>query len=297
LVQRGPVTLYDNMTIGKRAFIADHLASGRVTLVEADALDLDALKLAMAGHDIVFHLAGVSFPPDAEVAPAITYDINTVGAVRLLSAIRRKRTDGSLDPTVIVVGSAMQYGAHDVSEMPLDEATEQRPATTYAASKAAQEVAALQLARASGMRVICTRSFNHSGAGHAAHYLVPSLVQRARAIARGEERQLVLGNDVIRDYLHVSDVVSAYLLLAERGVPGEVYNVASGRGVTARQLAERALLDVGVTAEISTEPTLVRASDIPILVGSPDKLTRDTGWVPVKTHTDIIADLLNASTD
>jgi GDP-4-dehydro-6-deoxy-D-mannose reductase len=270
-----------------------------VRWVSADMREAEDVKLALdqANPDVVFHLAGVSFPPDAERSPTITYDINALAVVRLLSVIRRKRAAGTLDPVVIVVGSAMQYGAHDVSEMPLDESAEQRPVTTYAASKAAQEVAALQFFRASGMRVICTRSFNHSGVGHGARYLVPSLVQRARAIARGDERQLVLGNDVVRDYLHVSDVVSAYLLLAERGVPGEVYNVASGRGVTVRQLAERALLDVGVTAEISTEPTLVRASDIPILVGSPDKLTRDTGWVPVKTHTDIIADLLNASTD
>ncbi|HET9988392.1 MAG TPA: NAD-dependent epimerase/dehydratase family protein, partial [Kofleriaceae bacterium] len=57
LVDRGPVTVYDNMTVGKRAFIAEPLASGRVTLIEADALDLAKLTEAMKGHDVVFHLA------------------------------------------------------------------------------------------------------------------------------------------------------------------------------------------------------------------------------------------------
>jgi GDP-4-dehydro-6-deoxy-D-mannose reductase len=178
--------------------------------------------------------------------------------------------------------------------MPLPESAEQRPVTVYAASKAAQEVAALQFFRASGLRVICTRSFNHSGIGHGDQYLLPSLVARAERIRRGEDQRLALGNDVVRDYLHVSDVVSAYLLLAERGRPGEVYNVASGRGLSARQLADDVLLRVGATADISTEPALVRASDVPIAVGSPDKLARHTGWTPRKAHTDIIDDLLRS---
>jgi GDP-4-dehydro-6-deoxy-D-mannose reductase len=95
----------------------------------------------------------------------------------------------------------------------------------------------------------------------------------------------------------VTDVVAAYLALVERGVPGETYNVASGAGISVRRLAEDILLRAGVTADISTDASLVRATDIPVLVGSPEKLMRDTGWVPRKTHGDIIDDLLHAATD
>src|SRR6185369_3656203 len=133
----------------------------------------------------------------------------------------------------------------------------------YAATKTAQEIAALQAFRRSGLRAICTRSFNHSGPGHERRYLLPSLVNRVQQIRGGSEPRLTLGNDVVRDYLHVSDVVTAYLLLAERGRAGEVYNVSSGRGVSVRQLANDILLRAGTTAEISTEPALVRTSDIP----------------------------------
>jgi GDP-4-dehydro-6-deoxy-D-mannose reductase len=108
---------------------------------------------------------------------------------------------------------------------------------------------------------------------------------------------LALGNDVVRDYLHVSDVVRAYLLLSERGVPGEVYNVSSGRGVSVRELAQDVLLRVGAPVDISTDAALVRPSDIPINVGSPAKLKHDTGWTSLKTHADIIDDLLNAAKD
>ena len=118
-----------------------------------------------------------------------------------------------------------------------------------------------------------------------------------RKAQRGDERALRLGNDVGRDYLHVEDVVSAYLSLAERGRVGEVYNVASGVGIRTAELGRDVLLRAGVAAEISFEPALVRASDIPTLIGSPAKLALDTGWAPTKTHSDIIDDLLNAEAD
>ncbi len=245
--------------------------------------------------DAVFHLAGISFPPDADADPAATRDVNVVGAARLLEVIAGQ----GLDPAIVIVGSGMQYGAHDPAEMPLDESAELRPMGMYAISKAEQEALAIERAGKHRLRVICTRSFNHSGVGHAPHFLLPSLVSRIRAIRDGAEPALSLGNDTVRDYLHVADVVTAYLSLAECGRAGEVYNVASGKGVSVRQLANDVLLRVGATAEISTEPALVRASDIPVLIGSPAKLIRDTGWAPTRTHADIIDDLLrsNAATD
>jgi GDP-4-dehydro-6-deoxy-D-mannose reductase len=237
--------------------------------------------------ELVFHLAAVSFPPDADRSPTMTFDVNVLGTVRLLSAIVRRRAAGALDPVVLIIGSAAQYGRHDPAAMPLDESAEQRPVNTYAASKAAQETVALQVQRATGLRVICTRSFNHSGVGQAPEYLLPSLVARAARIARGQDSVLTLGNDVIRDYLHVSDVVRAYLLLGSHGTPGAVYNVASGEPVSVRQLAADVLLRANVNAEISTDPALARSTDIPVLVGSPRRLMGDTGWAPLKTYGDI----------
>lgn len=257
--------------------------------------DVDRL-LDSTAPDAIVHLAGVAFPPDADRDPAATYDINALGAVRLLSALAVRRQTGTLDPVTVVVGTGLQYGAHRPDEMPLREAADQCPLTPYAASKLAQEVAALQIARSSGLRVVCTRSFNHSGLGHGSQYLLPSLVTRALALRDTGARCLVLGNDVVRDYLHVRDVAAAYLALAERGHAGEAYNVSSGVGVSVRQLAADVLLRAGVDADITTEPSLMRAVDIPILVGSPGKLVHDTGWRPALTHADIIDDLLHAAT-
>jgi len=247
--------------------------------------------------DVIVHLAGISYLPSAADAPPDAWAVNVVGAVTLLSELARRRRVGSLDPRVLVVGSAQQYGRHDMGELPLHESAEQRPLTVYAASKAAQEVAALQAFRADGVQVIATRSFNHSGVGHDQHFLLPALVRRVLAARGGEPRAIQIGNgEAIRDYLHVGDVVDAYLSLLDRGTPGEAYNVCSGEGVRVRDLTARVLERAGVSAEIASDPSLQRAADVPALVGSSEKLTRATGWRPRRTRDDIIDDLLHAAT-
>jgi len=246
---------------------------------------------------LIFHLAGVSFIPEARETPDTTYEVNVLGAVRLLAASSALKAKGKLDPTVVIVGSGTQYGRHAEGEMPLTEASEQRPQDVYAASKSAQEIASLQMCRAEGVRVICTRSFNHSGPGHAEHFLLPALVRRVLALRDSPKPTLRMGNQTsVRDYLHVADVIEAYLLLADRGAPGEVYNVCSGDGVSAGQLAREVLLRVGLNAEITTDPALARGDDVPVLVGSPAKLERTTGWRPTRSRSDIIDDLIHAAT-
>jgi GDP-4-dehydro-6-deoxy-D-mannose reductase len=249
---------------------------------------------AAAKPDLVVHLAGISFVPDAEGAPIRAYEVNVVGAVRLLSAAAAARAATGIDPLMLVIGSGTQYGDHPASEMPLTETAEQRPLSAYAATKAGQEVAALQLARTTGLRVICTRSFSHSGVGHDRVFLLPSLVGRIREIAT-TPGQIRIGNDVVRDYLHVTDAVSAYIALADHGVPGEAYNVCSGVGISVSELAARALQRAGISAEIVSEPGLRRRADMPVLVGSPAKLIAATGWSPTKSCDDIFDDLLAAS--
>ncbi|HEX8724919.1 MAG TPA: GDP-mannose 4,6-dehydratase [Gemmatimonadaceae bacterium] len=247
--------------------------------------------------DAIVHLAGISYLPSADDAPADAWAVNVIGAVTLLAEVGRRRQAGRLDPRVLVAGSAQQYGRHDPGELPLRETAEQRPLTVYAASKAAQEIAALQAFRADGVQAIATRSFNHSGVGHDAHFLLPALARRVLALRTGGGTTLRVGNaDTIRDYLHVGDVVDAYLALLERGVPGEAYNVCSGEGVAVRDLTARVLERAGVKADIVSDPSLQRATDVPVLVGSPEKLARATGWRPRRTRDDIIDELLHAAT-
>ena len=246
--------------------------------------------------DVVLHLAAVSHIPDAMANPGYAYEVNTVGTVRLLAELRRHRAAATADPVVIVVGSCEQYGRHELNEMPLHEDVEQRPLSLYAASKVAQEVAALQVFRSDGVRVVCTRSFNHSGIGHGSHFLLPSIVRRALTLPKTGGTLLIGNGDTVRDFLHVADVVEAYLLLLERGATGEVYNVCSGDGTSVRALSAAVLHRLGISADIGTDPALTRPVDVPVLVGSNSKLRRATGWAPRRTRDDIIDDLIHAAT-
>jgi len=107
----------------------------------------------------------------------------------------------------------------------------------------------------------------------------------------------VIGNgDTVRDFLHVSDVVEAYLLLLMSGETGEAYNICSEEGVSVRALAAAVLHRLGISAEIGTDPALTRPVDVPVLVGSNSKLRRATGWAPRRTRDDIIDDLIHAAT-
>jgi GDP-4-dehydro-6-deoxy-D-mannose reductase len=250
--------------------------------------------IAESRPDAIVHLAGISHVPDAEGAPAAAYEVNVVGTVRMLSAVVAARTAGTIDPVVIVIGSGTQYGDHPPSAMPLSETAEQRPLGSYAATKAAQEIAAFQIARTTGLRVLCTRSFSHSGVGHAPVFLLPSLVERIRS-APPNAAVIHIGNDVVRDYLHVKDAVSAYVALLDRGVPGQAYNVCSGTGASVSELARAALEKAGVKGQVVSDPHLQRRADMPYLVGSPKKLIEETGWKPRYTYEDILNDLLAAN--
>jgi GDP-4-dehydro-6-deoxy-D-mannose reductase len=255
--------------------------------------------LDIAPPDVVYHLAGVSSVTTATSDPGAATEVNVVGAARLLGEVRVRRRVGVLDPAVVIVGSGEQYGRHDKSELPLKEDAEQRPLTVYAATKAAQEVLALEAFRSEGVRVVATRSFNHSGPGQAPGFLLPSLVRRALALragaANGGERRaaLSLGNtSSVRDFLHVADVAAAYIALAARGRAGEIYNVSSGVGVSVKELAVQVLAATGVKAPLATDPALARPVDVPALVGDNARLRDATGWAPTRSLRTLIDDLV-----
>jgi len=260
----------------------------RSPTVVRDAIDA-------ATPDAIFHLAGIAHVPSANADPARTLEVNVVVASRLLGEVRGRRAAETLDPVVVIVGSGEQYGRHRAAEMPLTEDAAQMPLGVYAASKAAQEVLALEAHRSSEVRVIAVRPFNHTGPGQSPNFVIPALVRRAVAL-RGTSKSLAMGNtDTIRDFSHVEDVVRAYIALVERGAAGEAYNVASGVGIDMASLALRILALAGVDAKLQSDPALVRPADVPVLVGSAAKLRAATGWAPRYTLDSILEELIRAA--
>lgn len=242
--------------------------------------------------DRVVHLAGIAFAPEANASPIRAFEINALGCMRLLGGLAAA---GRGTTRVLVIGSAEEYGSQPDSAYPIGEDAILRPLTPYAVAKASQELIALQAFRASDFPTICTRSFNHSGVGHGDSYLLPTLVRRVQALPRTGGSLRIGNGAVIRDYLHVADVVQAYQLLLEKGSPGQVYNVCSGQGITVRALAERVLARAGMNAEITSDDALRRPIDVPILIGDNTKLRSATGWSVTRSIDDIIDDLIHAA--
>jgi len=252
-----------------------------------------AAAVDRAAPDYVVHLAAMAFSPDSTDAPTKAFDVNALGAMRVLTSIAKA---GSKQTRILIVGSAEQYGANSASVSPVPETVPLAPLTMYAATKATQELVALQFTRTHAMQVVCTRSFNHSGFGHGPRYLFPALVDRARQLPK-KGGTLSMGNTTpVRDYSHVADVVAAYAALLERGTAGEVYNVSSGSGIAVGEIAERVLARMGTTAEITSDAGLTRPVDVPVLIGDNSKLRKATGWTPRYTVDDILDDLIHGKT-
>jgi GDP-4-dehydro-6-deoxy-D-mannose reductase len=103
-----------------------------------------------------------------------------------------------------------------------------------------------------------------------------------------------VGNlEVVRDFTDVRDVVRAYWMLLDRGAPGEVYNVCSGRGVRLGELLERLIALSGWKVDVQVDASRLRPVDAPILVGDPGRLRSATGWEPSIPLERTLADLLD----
>ena len=244
---------------------------------QCDLLDAGAVEQAVSdwAPDVIFHLAAQSSAARSFKDPAGTMQTNVMGTLNLLEAVRRGRKS-----RVIVTGSAEEYGRRTPDEMPISEQALIEPVSPYAASKAAQNLLVMQYHRAFGIDAVATRSFNHTGPGQTITFVLPSFARQCAEIKAGlREPVLRTGNlEVTRDFLDVRDVVEAYILLAERGMPGVTYNVCSGSGLALSDAVEQLTAMTGVKVSVETDPQLLRPADVPVLTGDNGRLVEDCGW-------------------
>jgi GDP-4-dehydro-6-deoxy-D-mannose reductase len=233
--------------------------------------------------DAVVHLAGVAFAPDAGRDPREAFRVNVGGTLAVFEALRAV----GLRPPILVSGSSDVYGHPEPADLPLTEAAPLRPSQPYALSKLAQEGVAIAQAVSHGFPVMVTRSFNHTGPGQRAEFVVPAMARRVLAAAASGTATIPAGNvDVRRDISDVRDVVRAYRLLvelaAERGPasPPMIVNVASGRSVAIRWIIEHFGRLAGVAPRIVLDPALIRRDDPEEMRGCADRMRALTGWEP-----------------
>ena len=269
----------------------------RVRWVPLDLEDAASVeRCAAEARDAVVHLAGIASVADSLADPQRAWRVNTLGTVRLLEELAGRRRREGTDPVVLVVSTAEVYGCGAPRLRTEDDRV--APLSPYAASKAAGEVAALEVWRRVGLRVVVARPFPHTGPGQSTRFVVPAFVARIRAARDAGLPGVKTGNlDPVRDLLDVRDVAAAYLALLEHGVAGEIYNVAAGQGYRLGALFDRIAALAGYPVRPEPDPGLARAVDIPHLVGDAAKLRAATGWVPRCSLDQTLQLMLDAETD
>jgi GDP-4-dehydro-6-deoxy-D-mannose reductase len=180
-------------------------------------------------------------------------------------------------------------------ETPITEQNPLRPLSPYAVSKVAQDFLGYQYFMSYGLRAVRTRGFNHEGPRRGEVFVMSNFAKQIASIEAGlHEPVMRVGNlDAVRDFTDVRDMVRAYWLAAERGAPGEVYNIASGRGITIREMLDRLLAMSTVEVRVETDPERLRPSDVEVLLGDASKFRAATGWEPVIPLERTLADSLD----
>lgn len=252
----------------------------KIELEEADMCDLHSIYrlLEKVRPDYIFHLAAQSFVPTSWSAPASTLDTNAIGQTHLFEGVRAL----GLDPVIQIACSSEEYGLVHPEETPITESNPLRPLSSYAVSKVAQDLLGYQYFQSYGLKAIRTRAFNHTGPRRGKVFVTSNFaMQLARIEAGLREPVIRVGNlDAIRDFTDVRDMVRAYYLAVTKGKPGEVYNIATGQGITIRELLDRLIKLAGVEVRVEQDPERMRPSDVEILLGDSSKFRADTGWEP-----------------
>lgn len=238
--------------------------------------------------DVIYHLAGWSDVGGSWRNPQTTFEVNVMGTVNLLEAARTTGVD-----RVIVVSSADVYGPID-DDQPIEESRCPRPTSPYGASKQAVEAIAQQYWHGHGLETIVARPFNHIGPGQRPDFVAPAFASQIASLETAGGGTIRHGNlSAKRDFTDVRDVVRAYRLLADRGAPGETYNICSGQARTMQSLLETLLARSATKIEPEVDPERMRPVDQPVIVGSAAKLTSATGWQPSIDFETSLADVLD----
>ena len=281
-----------------RASHDDGLADAEREAVRWLPLELtDAESVRMAvdlPYGAVIHLAAVASGPEAARDPGYAWTVNAAGTARIVYVLAEARRMGRADPVLLLVSTAEVYGRGENGRLRV-ETDALAPCSPYASSKVGAEAAALEAWRRTGLRVIIARAFAHTGPGQDTRFVVPAFAQRLRYAKQIGAPVVKVGNlDPVREFLDVRDVVDAYARLLTTGVPGEAYNVAGGQGIGLRDLFDRVARQLGVQVIPEADPELMRAADIPHLVGDGGKLRRATGWTPAHSFEDTLRDTVDA---
>lgn len=254
-----------------------------------DLLDPDVVvkSIAELRPAVVFHCAGAPHVGRSWTAAGEFLATNVLATHNLLDALRLAK----LRARVLIPGSAMVYRQSDRA---ITEDDPVQPASPYALSKLAQEMLGRRSIEEDGQVVMLTRSFNHIGPRQDPSFAAAGFARQIALIEAGRQTPVIeVGNlDARRDLTDVRDTMRAYVGLVEKGRPGIIYNVCSGEALRIGDLFEQLVAQSRVPVEVRVDPSRYRPHDMPLSLGSRERIERDVGWRPVIPIHQTLANLL-----
>jgi GDP-4-dehydro-6-deoxy-D-mannose reductase len=266
---------------------------GDLHLKEADMRDSHSLFEVI--RDIkphfIFHLAAQSFVPTSWRAPADTMETNTIGTIHLLEAVKKLNQD----PVIQLAGSSEEYGLVFPDEVPIKETNPLRPLSPYGVSKVAADKLGFQYNRSYGMRIVITRSFNHTGPRRGDVFVTSNFAKQIVEIERGKRDPVICVGDLSskRDFTDVRDTVLGYFLSVQKCEFGEAYNICSEKALEIEEVLNILLSMSEVeNIKVEKEKSRMRPSDVKILLGDCEKFRKRTGWERTVSLEHTMKDLL-----
>ncbi len=246
-------------------------------IVEGDLRDRDAMARAVAGQHLVFNLAGESGAVRSMEDPWTDLDVNCMGNLSLLEALRTVNPSARL----VFVGSRLQYGKQ--AEQPVGEDQEPDPLCLHAIHKLTVERYLKLYAALYGLQYTIARVTNPYGPGQPESRTAYGVVNRLIHLALADRPLPIYGDGAQRrDYVFVDDVVSALVRLAESPASlSRAYNVGSGTGTRLVDMA-RIIIEIAGGGRIESVPWPELAAQIETgdFVADITRIQRELGWQP-----------------
>ena len=260
-----------------------HHIKDKITLLNGDLLDQSSLIniLGKIYPDEIYHFGALSWVTPSWDMPATYMQTNAIGTINLFEAMRIV----DYNAKVLISCTPEEYGDVPVELLPITEETRIHPINPYAASKAAQDMVCMVFFATYGIPIIRTRAFNHEGPRRDILGANASFAYQIAKIERGLQEPIIkVGNlEAKRNFTDVLDLVRAYYLAMEKGVPGELYLIGSQNIYTMEECLN-ILIDLSTKkGEISYEidPERVRPTELRTFIGHFSKFKKLTGWEPI----------------
>ena len=253
-----------------------------LTLLRGDLDDPMSVAAAVrtACPAIVFHFGAQAYNGVSWGAPSLTMHTNVIGTLNLLEALRAQNLTRT---RVLMAASSAQYGsgiAHSAD--PVGEQTVQLPLSPYGVSKAAMELLGRQFGANFGMPIMYARLFPQIGLGQSSELAIQNFCRQVALVEAGlQEPRVLVGNlSTQRDYSDVQETAVALVHLGFRGVPGEAYNMASGKAHRMSDLLNMIIEMAHVPIAVVIDKERLRPADEALLLGDNRKVRNQLDWQP-----------------